>query len=162
MAIPASPTGVLCRNVGNGSLEVSWSASAGATSYNVYLSTSLAGTYNKANIGTITETKTRLPNIKFGLTVYIKVTAVNADGESALSAAAEDALCSPGVTTLQFTGNVGDQIPAGAMFTAKVGAALVSFITLSSGICGQGSPWADAGGQQWVDENGDAWVGEGG
>jgi hypothetical protein len=140
-----------------GAAATAYLAPSTADSYNVYLSTSLAGTYSKANIAPITDTKVRLSNIKFGLTVYIKVTAVNSDGEGAQSAAAQDAVCSPGVTTLQFEGLVGDQIPAGAMFTAKVGTRLVSFVTLASGICAR-APWTDESGIPWTDESGSPWT----
>ena len=135
MAVPAAPTGLLSRNVGNASVELSFTASAGAVSYNIYLATSLAGTYAKINNAPITSTTVRLPNFKFGLTVYFKVTAVNADGESAQSAVSQDAVCNQGVTTLQFTGLVGDVIPIGAMFTALLGTRLVSFVTTTAGVC---------------------------
>jgi hypothetical protein len=136
MAAPNAPANLLSRNVGNGSLELQWDASIGAVSYNVYLSIAADGTFNKANLAPITDTKTVLRNIRFGLTVYIKVTAVNAaDEESVQSDMAEDAVCSPGVVTLQFEGVTGDQIPAGAVFAAKVNEKLVAFITTTAGVC---------------------------
>ena len=135
MNVPAAPQNLLARNVGNGSVELQFSASVGAVSYNVYLSITLAGTYVKINNAPIFSSPVRLPNIKFGTTVYFKVTAVNADGESAQSSASQDAVCQQGVVTLQFEGLVGDVIPVGAMFTAKVGTRLVSFITTSAGTC---------------------------
>ena len=135
MAVPSAPSGVLARNVGNGSVELSFNSSVGALSYNIYLATSLAGTYTKINNAPITTTTVRLPNFKFGVTVFFKVSAVNTDGESAQSDAAQDAVCSPGVVTLQFTGLVGDIIPAGAVFTAMVGTKLVSFVTTTEGQC---------------------------
>ena len=135
MAVPSSPSGVLARNVGNGSVELAWTASAGALYYNIYLSTTLAGTYTKINNAAVTTTTVRLPNFTFGVTVYFRVTAVNADGESAQSAVAQDATCGQGVTILEFTGLVGDQIPLGATFAAKVGTRLVSFVTTESGTC---------------------------
>ena len=135
MAVPSAPLNPLARNVGNGSVELQFSAVAGALYYNIYLSTTLAGTYTKINNSEITTTTVRLPNFKFGITVFFKVTAVNADGESAKSAAAQDATCGQGVTILEFTGLVGDQIPLGATFAAKVGTRLVSFVTAESGTC---------------------------
>jgi hypothetical protein len=81
MSAPAAPTNALSMNKGNGSCEIQWSASVNAVSYNVYLATSLTGTYRKANLKPILGTVTRLPNLKFGLTVFFKVTAVNAAGE---------------------------------------------------------------------------------
>ena len=135
MAVPSAPTGLLSRSVGNGSVELQFNPVIGAVSYNIYLATSLAGTYTKINNAPILSTTVRLPNFKFGTTVYFKVTAVNTDGESAKSDASQDATCSQGVVTLQFESLVGDVIPAGAMFTAKVGTRLVSFVTTTSGTC---------------------------
>ena len=82
----------------------------------------------------IMDSKVRLPNITYGLTVYIKVTAENEVGESDKSGLAQDAVCSPGVVTLLFTGMVGDKIPAGSMFTNRVNTKLVSFVTLTEGL----------------------------
>lgn len=136
MSAPAAPTNVLCRSVGNGSLEIQFSPSAGAASYNVYLATAPSGPFNKANLAPVLGTVTRLPNIKFGLTVYVKVTAVNAGGEeSAQSATAQDAICNPGTCTLQFESIPGDLIPVGATYMARVGTRAISFITLTSGTC---------------------------
>ena len=135
MAIPAAPLNPLSRNVGNGAVELAWDASAGALSYNVYISTASGGPFVRANRATISDTKVRLPNLRFGITAYFKVTAVNADGESAQSSLAEDATCAQGVTTLQFDGLVGDQIPAGAVFAAMVGTKLVAFRTTTGGTC---------------------------
>ena len=135
MSIPAAPTNLLSRNVGNGSVELEWSASVGAISYNLYLSTSQGGSFIKANLFPITDTKAILFNFVFGTKVYFKATAVNAVGESAQSALARDAKCGNGTTTLLFKSLVGDQILAGAVFTAQVGARLVAFQTLAAGIC---------------------------
>ena len=135
MAIPSAPSGLLSRNVGNECVELSWDSSVGADSYNVYISTSSGGTFTKANLTAITVTKVSLPNIKFGTTVYFKVTAVNVDGESALSSLANDATCSVGSVTLHFQGLVGDKIPVGAMFTSRVNNRLVSFVTTTEGTC---------------------------
>ena len=138
MSAPAAPQNVLARNVGNGSVEIQWDQAAGAVSYNIYLSaTSSSGPFYKANWAPIIGAVTRLPNLRFGLRVYCRVTAINAAGEESVqSATALDAVCGPGVVTLTFEGLVGDKIPAGAIFTAKVGAALVSFVTTTSGFIG--------------------------
>ena len=157
MAVPAAPQNLLSRNVGNGSVELSWTASGGAVSYNIYLAIALAGTYTKINNAPILATTVRLPNFKFGITVYLKVTAVNADGESAQSAVSQDATCSQGIVTLQFEGLLGDMIPAGAMFTAKVGSRLVSFVTTTAGEGGI-VPWVDVSDVSWVDACAVAWT----
>jgi hypothetical protein len=151
---------VLSRNVGNGAVEIQFVASAGAVSYNVYLSTSLAGTYTKANMAAITGTTCRLPNFPFGVTVYFKVTAVNAAGEeSALSSVAQDAICSPGTATLQFTDLVGGTIPAGKVFLGKTtGGRPLAFVTTARGVAAAVT-WKDAGSQVWKDAGGVAWHG---
>ena len=136
MSVPAVPSGLMSRNVGNGSVECQWSPSAGASSYNVYLGTASGGPFAKVNLAPIRATTMRIPNIRLGLTVFVKVSAVNASGESAQSSLALDATCSPGTTTLRFEGLAGDTIPAGALFVAKVASGkLVSFVTQASGVC---------------------------
>ena len=133
---PTPPQNVMSRNVGNGVVEIQFSPAVGAVSYNVYIATSLAGTYRKANLSPVLWTTTKLPNIPFGLTVYLKVTAVNVGGEeSALSTAALDAVCLPGVVTLRFEDIVGARIPVGAVYAVRMGAAQVSFVTTTAGIC---------------------------
>ncbi len=81
--VPATPTG-LALTAGNSQVTLAWTPAAGAASYNVYLGTAsgaevLAGS---ALVGT-TYTDTGLAN---GTTYYYKVSAVNATGESLLSA----------------------------------------------------------------------------
>jgi hypothetical protein len=83
-AAPATPNGVTA-TPGNGQATLSWPAVAGATSYNVYSSSTTpvttAGT--KTSVGSPGATLSSLVN---GTPVYLAVTAVNAGGESPLSA----------------------------------------------------------------------------
>src|SRR5215469_6195130 len=68
---------------GNGQVVLSWSASSGATSYNVKRSTTNGGPYNTiASPTTASYTDTGLTN---GTTYYYVVSAVNSAGESANS-----------------------------------------------------------------------------
>jgi hypothetical protein len=69
---------------GNGQAALSWTAVPGATSYNVYSSSSAPVTTSgaKISVGTPGATLSSLAN---GTPVYAAVTAVNAGGESALS-----------------------------------------------------------------------------
>lgn len=83
-AAPAAPTG-LAATPGNTQVSLSWNASAGATSYNVYRGTTANGestTPIATGIVTTGYTNTGLTN---GTTYYYKVKAVNASGTSGYS-----------------------------------------------------------------------------
>jgi len=81
---PAAPTG-LAASAGNAQISLSWTASAGATSYNVYRGTTAGGesaTPIYTGITGTTKVDTGLTN---GTAYYYKVKAVNASGASAYS-----------------------------------------------------------------------------
>src|SRR5579864_1248052 len=79
---PAAPTNLMA-NAGNGQVGLSWSASSGATSYNVKRSTTSGGPYTTiAGPTTTSYTDTGVTN---GTTYYYVVSAVNTAGESANS-----------------------------------------------------------------------------
>ena len=81
-APPASPTG-LQATAGNAQVNLTWSASAGATSYHVKRSTTNGGPYTQVAAPTTTsDADTGLTN---GTTYYYVVSALNAAGESANS-----------------------------------------------------------------------------
>jgi fibronectin type 3 domain-containing protein len=82
--IPASPTGVTAQG-GFGQVALSWSASSGATGYNVYRATSSGtegGTPYKTGLTSTSFTDTGLAS---GVTYFYQVTALDAGGESAKS-----------------------------------------------------------------------------
>ncbi len=84
-AVPAAPTGVNA-TAGTNQVTISWSPVSGATSYNIYWSTSTGVTpANGTEIANVTS-----PYVHMGLTAgtayYYVVTAVNSTGESAPSA----------------------------------------------------------------------------
>jgi acid phosphatase type 7 len=81
---PAPPTG-LTANAGDAQVVLNWSASSGATSYNVKRSTTPGGPYTTIapNISTTSFTDSTVAN---GITYYYVVSAANAEGESADSA----------------------------------------------------------------------------
>jgi fibronectin type 3 domain-containing protein len=82
-ATPQPPTG-LGATPGNAQVSLSWTASSGATSYNVKRSTVSGGPYTTVgSTGGTTFTNTGLTN---GTTYFYVVTAVNASGESGSSA----------------------------------------------------------------------------
>ena len=80
---PAAPTGVTAMP-GNGQATLSWPVVAGATSYNVYSSSTAPVTTGsaKTNVAAPGATLSALTN---GAAVFAAVTAVNAGGESLLS-----------------------------------------------------------------------------
>jgi len=86
IAIPTAPT-TLTAAAGNEQVALNWSASTGATSYNVKRSTTSGGTFTTIATGVTgtTYTDTGLTN---GTTYYYVVTAVNSAGESGNSPAA--------------------------------------------------------------------------
>jgi hypothetical protein len=104
VSIPPTPSG-LTATAGNGQVSLSWQGSSGATSYNVYRSTSSGGegsTPVASGVTTTTYTNTGLTN---GTTYYYKVAAVNNAGTSGQSneASATPAGSSGGSGPLTFT-----------------------------------------------------------
>lgn len=82
---PSAPTGVSA-TAGNGQVTISWTAVSGATSYNIYWSTTTGVTKSngtKISSATSPYTHTGLTN---GTTYYYIATAVNSSGESVESA----------------------------------------------------------------------------
>ena len=77
---PAAPTGVTA-TAGNAQVTLSWTASAGATSYTVERATTNGGTYTAiaSGVTTTSYTNTGLTN---GTTYYYVIVAVNAGGSS--------------------------------------------------------------------------------
>jgi fibronectin type 3 domain-containing protein len=77
---PSAPTGLTATTAKGKGVQLSWNASTGATSYNVYRSTSTTGTY--ALVASSTSTSYKDTATTRGLTYYYEVTAVNSFGES--------------------------------------------------------------------------------
>lgn len=77
---PAAPTGVTA-TAGNAQVTLSWTASAGATSYNVMRSTTNGGSYTTIASGLTTTTYTD-SSVTNGTTYYYVVDAVSANGTS--------------------------------------------------------------------------------
>lgn len=87
LAKPATPTGLTAK-AGDSQVMLSWNASTGATSYNLYRSLTQGGEGTvayKTGVTTTSFTDTSLTN---GTTYYYTVTAVNSAGESGQSSEA--------------------------------------------------------------------------
>jgi fibronectin type 3 domain-containing protein len=86
---PAAPTGLTASatafNTNAARVTLSWTASAGATSYNVYRSTSSNGEGGTPLATGVTGTTFSDSTVAFGTTYFYKVSAVNAGGQSGLS-----------------------------------------------------------------------------
>jgi len=82
--VPPAPTG-LTATAGNAQVTLSWAASAGAVSYNLYRATRSGGEGATPVIKGITGTTYTNTGLKNGTVYYYQVTAVNAAGESAKS-----------------------------------------------------------------------------
>lgn len=85
VSVPAVPTGVSASAASSSIINVSWSASTGATSYTVYRSATSGGTYS--SVGTSTSTSFSNTGLAANTTYYYKVAASNSAGSSAQSAA---------------------------------------------------------------------------
>ncbi|GBG08563.1 hypothetical protein PAT3040_03150 [Paenibacillus agaridevorans] len=88
--VTAAPTDVTAATADHRSINISWPAVTGATGYNVYISDSLAenAVYTKVNSQVITGTTYASLGLKPITAYHYKVTAVNAIGESDMSAIA--------------------------------------------------------------------------
>ena len=84
---PAAPTGLVA-TAGTGSVALSWSASSGATTYNVYRSTTAGGEGAAAYVSGLTATAYSDTAVAAGTAYYYKVAAVNSGGTSAQSSEA--------------------------------------------------------------------------
>jgi len=82
--VPAAPTG-LTAAAGNAQVGLSWNASSGATSYNVYRGTTVGGEGATPIATGITSTSYTNTGLTNGTTYYYKIAAVNANGTSAQS-----------------------------------------------------------------------------
>ena len=83
VAAPATPTG-LTATAGDSKVDLSWTASSNATSYNVKRSTTPGGTYTTIATG-VTATSYSNTGLTNGTAYYYVVSGVNSGGESANS-----------------------------------------------------------------------------
>ncbi|MBI3411176.1 MAG: fibronectin type III domain-containing protein, partial [Planctomycetes bacterium] len=81
VSAPASPTN-LTATAGNAQVTLTWTASSGATSYNIYRSTAPGGEGATPLVSGVTSTSFTNTGLTNGTTYYYQVTAVNSGGES--------------------------------------------------------------------------------
>jgi len=99
--VPVAPLSLTATGT-NGHIVLSWSASAGATGYNLLRSTANGGPYSSVASGLVTTSDTD-SNVYSGFTYYYVVVATNAGGSSAYSNQASASLNGP--TSLIWTGS---------------------------------------------------------
>jgi hypothetical protein len=84
VAAPATPTGLTATAYSSSQINLSWTASSGATSYTIYRSSTSTGTYS--SIGTSTTTSYSNLTLNASTTYYYKIDASNSYGTSAQTA----------------------------------------------------------------------------
>jgi beta-lactamase superfamily II metal-dependent hydrolase len=116
---PAAPTG-LTATAGNAQVSLSWTASTGATSYNVKRATATGGPYTvvASGVNATTYTNTGLTN---GTTYFYVVSAVNGVGESANSNEASATPIGPPAAPTGLTATAGNA-QVSLSWTAATGA----------------------------------------
>lgn len=99
---PAAPTGLTATAASSSQINLSWTASSGATSYNVKRATASGGPYTTIASG-VTATSYSDTGLSGGTTYYYVVSAVNGGGESANSTEATTATIPAAPTGLSAT-----------------------------------------------------------
>ncbi len=92
--LPAVPSG-LTASAGNGTASLSWTASSGAVTYNIYQGTSSGGEATKPAQTGLSTTSASVTGLTNGTTYYFTVAAVDSGGTSAQSTEAHAAPAAP-------------------------------------------------------------------
>jgi hypothetical protein len=83
VVVPVTPTGVTATAISSSEITVSWTASSGATTYNIYSSTSSSGPFTL--VGSTAATSFTNSGLSSSTTYYYEVSASNSAGTSASS-----------------------------------------------------------------------------
>ena len=97
--VPSAPTG-LAATAGNAQVALSWTASSGAASYNVYRGTTSGGEASTPVATGVTSTSYTNTGLTNGTKYYFKVAAVNSAGTSAQSTEASATPANTGPATI--------------------------------------------------------------
>lgn len=81
LIVPSTPTNVTATALSSGSIEISWTAATGATSYKIYWGDKSSSAFTDLD-GTSSTTSYISEDWPAGTTGYFKISAVNSDGES--------------------------------------------------------------------------------
>ena len=128
IGVPAAPS-VLTATAGNAQVGLSWTASAGANTYNVKRRSG-ADAYSTIATG-VTTTTSNDPGLTNGVTYFYKVTAVNAVGESLDSNEANATPSAlPAISISDVSVNEGDSGQANAVFTVSLSFASSQTVTV--------------------------------
>ena len=147
VTVPAAPTN-LTATAGNAQIALSWTASAGAASYNLYRSTS-AGTETlyKSGLTAASYTDTGLTN---GTVYFYQVAAVNSAGTSGKSGEASATPKAP-VTATQLLGNPGFENGSASPAPWVATAGVIDSSTGEAAHSGSWKAWLDGYGSAHTD-----------
>ena len=121
IAPPAAPTGLTATAVSANQINLSWTASSGATSYNVKRATVSGGPYTTVATG-VTTTSYSNTGLTGGTTYYYVVSAVNTGGEGANSAQASATTLTPPAVPTTLTATTTSSSQINLAWTASTGA----------------------------------------
>jgi fibronectin type 3 domain-containing protein len=127
--VPVAPTGLAVTGQTSSSITLSWNTVTGAASYKVYRSSSETGTYTQTG-SPVTNTSFTNTGLFAGTTYYYKVSAVNAGGESSLSASVSGT--TPGTSAITLTIDQGQGLFSQGSFTvSKAGSPQTQTVTVT-------------------------------
>ncbi|MEK9138900.1 MAG: fibronectin type III domain-containing protein, partial [Bacteroidota bacterium] len=111
VSAPSTPVGLAGTAGGTTSIGLSWTVTSGATSYDIYRSSSSGGTYTRLGseptVASGSTTSYTDSSLSAGTTYYYKITSLNGSGESAASAAVAVATTAAAVVASPSSGGGG-------------------------------------------------------
>jgi fibronectin type 3 domain-containing protein len=102
--VPSAPTGLSASAVSSSQINLSWNAVSGATSYNIYRSTTSNGQGSTPIATGVTTTNFSNTGLSASTTYYYKIAAVNSNGTSSQSGEASATTTTGGTIPGQVTG----------------------------------------------------------